>query len=134
MQHFKPSTMTDYLKSTRHPWPTLLLLLPLLAAYEGGILWLGGSNPQALRNGADAWLRWGLEAFGLDQMAIAPALVAAIFIVWCVLRRYDRPRGLFTVCSGMSLECFLFALGLWGLSHGFAPFLESIGVPLSNKP
>ena len=29
--------------ATRHPWNSLLFLLPLLAAYEGGILWLGGT-------------------------------------------------------------------------------------------
>lgn len=126
--------MTDYIRSTRHPWPTLLLLLPLLVAYEGGILWLGGSNPHALRNGADAWLRWGLEAFGFNQLIVAPALVTIGFIIWSWLRRDDRPHGLFTICSGMSLECFLFALGLWGLSYGFGPLMERIGVPMSNTP
>jgi membrane protease YdiL (CAAX protease family) len=34
----------------------------------------------------------------------------------------------------MLLECFLFALALWGLSHAFGPFLEGIGVQLSTKP
>lgn len=123
--------MTNYLRSTRHPWPTLLLLLPLLTAYEVGIVWLGGANPQALRNGADAWMRWGLEAFGFDQLVVAPALVALLFIAWSWVRKEDRPGGLFTICCGMTLECFLFALGLWGLSHGFGPFLESLGVPLA---
>ena len=126
--------MTEYFRATKHPWPTLLLLLPLLVAYECGIVWLGGSNPDTLRNGADAWLRWGLEAFGLNQMIVAPALVAVLFIVWSWLRRFDRPQALFSICSGMLLECFLFALALWGLSHGFAPFLDTLGVPLSNKP
>jgi hypothetical protein len=31
--------MLTYLKSTCHPWVSLLFLVPLLAAYEGGILW-----------------------------------------------------------------------------------------------
>src|SRR4029077_14966681 len=115
---FPVHEMTEYLRSTRHPWPTLLLLLPLLAAYEGGIIWLGGANPDALRNGADSWLRWGLEAFGLNQMIVAPGLVCILFVIWAWLRRFDRPKGMFTVCSGMLLECFLFALALWGVSHG----------------
>jgi hypothetical protein len=123
-----------YLLATRHPLPTLLVLIPLLALYEGGILWLGGANPQALRNGADAWLRWGLEAFGLDQMIIAPFLVVALFVVWSWWRKDDRPHGVFTVCSGMTLECFLFAIGLWGVSHGFGPLLDQLGVTMSNKP
>jgi hypothetical protein len=126
--------MTTYLRATRHPWPTMWLLLPLLLAYEVGIIWLGGSNAQALRNGADSWLRWGLEAFGLNQLIVAPALVAVAFIVWSWLRKDDRPAGAFTICCGMILECFLFALSLWGVSHGFGPFLESIGVPLSTNP
>ncbi|MFL5341868.1 MAG: type II CAAX prenyl endopeptidase Rce1 family protein [Gemmataceae bacterium] len=125
--------MTEYLRATKHPWPTLLLLLPLLAAYEGGIIWLGGANPDALRNGADAWLRWGLEAYGLNQMIVAPGLVVALFVIWAYVKKHDRPRGSFTVCSGMALECFLFALVLWGLSHGFGPLLDSMGVPMNTN-
>jgi len=127
-------TGSAYLKATRHPWPTLLLLVPLLTAYECGILWLGGNNPQALRNGADSWLRWGLEAFGLDQLVVAPILVALVFIIWTWLRKDDKPGGSFAVCCGMALECLLFSVCLWGLSHGFGPFLESIGVPCDTNP
>ena len=28
-----------YYHATRHPWPSFLMLLPLLAFYEGGIFW-----------------------------------------------------------------------------------------------
>ena len=45
----------SYFTATRHPWPCFLFLLPLLTAYEGGVLWAGGSQPETLRNGADAW-------------------------------------------------------------------------------
>jgi len=31
----------------------------------------------------------------------------------------------------MSLECLVFAVVLWGLSYGFAPFLNYLGVTLS---
>ena len=123
-----------YFRSARHPWPTLVLLMPLLLAYEGGVLWLGGPRPEMLRNGADTWLRLALEAFGLNQLVVAPALVAVAFGIWSWWRRGDRPDGLLGVCSGMLLECFFFALLLWGLSHGFAPFLRSVGVALSNQP
>ena len=47
------SSNGDYLRATRHPWPCLLFLLPLLAAYELGVHQLGGGQPDALRNGAD---------------------------------------------------------------------------------
>jgi membrane protease YdiL (CAAX protease family) len=124
----------SYLFSTRHPLPTLLVLLPLLIAYEGGVLWLGGSNPQALRNGADSWLRWGLEAFGLDQMVVAPILVISLFAGWSWWKKDDRPQHIFTTCSGMTLECLLFAVGLWGVSHGFGPLLDTLGITMSTRP
>jgi membrane protease YdiL (CAAX protease family) len=109
-------------------------LLPLLVAYEAGVLWLGGAKPEMLRNGADAWLRMALQSVGLSQLLVAPALVAIIFAAWSWNRRDDRPENMLSVCSGMLLECFLFAVGLWALSHGFAPFLRSIGLTLSTGP
>jgi membrane protease YdiL (CAAX protease family) len=108
-----------------------VLLLPLLVSYESGVLILGGAKSDAMRNGADAWMRYALQSFGLNHLIVAPLTVAIIFAVWSWIRRNDRPEGLFTVCSGMLLECFLFALVLWGLSQGFAPFLEKLGVPLN---
>ena len=122
----------DYLRATRHPWPILVLLLPLLTTYESGVLILGGSNSDSLRNGADAWLRYALDSFGLNHLIVAPLTIAAVFAVWSWLRRDDRPDSLLTVCCGMLLECFLFALLLWGISHAFAPFLDRIGVPLNS--
>jgi membrane protease YdiL (CAAX protease family) len=128
------ASASEYWKATRHPGPSLLFLLPLLAAYELGVLYLGGTQPQTLRNGADAWLRWGLEAFGLDQMAVAPALVVVIVIVWCVVRRDDRPGELGGLCLGMAIESVAGALALWGLSRGFGPLLDHLGVKLAAPP
>ena len=81
----------DYLSATKHPWPCFLFLLPFLTAYEGGVLWLGGTHPEALRNGADTWLHWGLDSFGLHELYWGPALIAAGFLVWSWWRRDDRP-------------------------------------------
>jgi hypothetical protein len=44
-----------YWHRTRRPLPSLLFLLPLLTLYEFGVLWIGGHDPEALRNGADSW-------------------------------------------------------------------------------
>ena len=82
-----------YLAATRHPWPCLLFLLPLLAAYEAGVYWLGGTQPEALRNGADTWLHWGLEAFGLSQLYWPPVLIALVFLVWSWKRREGIGRA-----------------------------------------
>jgi membrane protease YdiL (CAAX protease family) len=120
----------DYFQATRHPWPILIVMLPLLIAYESGVLIIGGAKSETLRNGADAWMRWALQSFGMGHLIVAPMLIAIVFAIWSYVRRADRPEGLLTVCTGMTLECFLFALVLWGLSHAFAPFLEVVGVPL----
>jgi hypothetical protein len=122
----------DYLAATRHPWPCLLFLLPLLAAYEGGVLWLGGAHPELLRNGVDAWLRWGLECFGLSQLYGAPALVLGVLLFWSWTDWDDRPYDLSGVWLGMAIESVVFALGLWGLNRGLEPLLHRLGVVLSS--
>src|SRR5207249_340059 len=65
-----------YLSATRHPWPCLWFVLPLLAAYEAGVLSLGGPHPETIRNGADHWLRYGLGAMGVRFFWVPPALLA----------------------------------------------------------
>jgi len=121
---------STYLLATRHPWSCFLFLLPLLAAYEGGILLLGGGHPHTFRNGADTWLRWALEYFGLSQLYWAPLLIAGIFIIWSVLRRKDRPADLIGVETGMVIESIAFAVGLWGISQGLDPLLKRFGLLL----
>lgn len=116
-----------YLASTGHPWPCLVFLLPLLLAYEAGVLWLGGAQPEVLRNGADAWLRWGLEAFGLHQLYWAPVLIVVIFLAWSWARRWDRPEKVAAICRGMILESVVFAVGLFGLSRALGPWFTDLG-------
>lgn len=122
----EPPRYVSYPVATRHPWPCLLFLLPLLLAYEVGIFWIGGTQPEALRNGADTWLRWGLEAFGLSQLYAAPLLVVGVFLVASWLRWDDRPPDWSGACLGMGIESVIFALLLWGLSRGFGPLIESL--------
>lgn len=123
-----------YYTATRHPWPCLLFLLPLLLLYEAGIIWLGGARPEVLRNGADTWLRWGFESFGLAQLYGPPALIVFVFLAWSWRERHCRPYNPLGVWTGMFFESALFALGLWGLSRGLGPFLESVGIRLSASP
>jgi hypothetical protein len=123
-----------YFWATRHPWPSLLFLLPLLLAYEAGILWLGGTHPEALRNGADTWLRWGLEELGVDAFYWSPILLVGVFLAWGLVCRADAPRQLLGTVLGMLVESVLFGLGLWGLSWGLAPLLDALGVRLSVSP
>lgn len=123
-----PPPRHSYLSATRHPWASLFFLLPLLLVYEGGVFWLGGSRPELLRNGADAWLHWLLEAFGLQQMYWAPVLIVATLLVWSWRRRYDRPRDLLGICTGMAIESLVWGVGLWGLSRCLGPTLDALGI------
>jgi hypothetical protein len=119
-----------YYAATRHPWPCLVFLFPLLVAYEVGVIWLGGPQCPVLRNGADTWLRWALEGVGLDQLYVAPALVLLGLVGWTVARRADRPGDLLNTWVGMAVESGLFAVGLWALSRGLGPFLDRVGIRL----
>jgi membrane protease YdiL (CAAX protease family) len=123
-----------YFAATRHPWPCLLFVVPLLVGYEVGVRVLGGAHPETLRNGADNWLRCGLTAVGLSSFWLPPALLAGVFGLWTWVRQDDYPDDLVGVLSGMVLESVLFALGLWALSRSLAPLLQRLGVELALAP
>jgi membrane protease YdiL (CAAX protease family) len=116
-----------YLDSTAHPWPCLLFLLPLVAAYEGGVLVLG----EAQRNGADNWLHHALAALGLPFVWLPPLVLLLAFILWSWRRRDDQPGDLVGVLSGMAIESVTYALGLWALSRGLGVLLERMGVEMA---
>src|SRR4051794_23882754 len=113
--------MNGYFQSTRHPWSSFLFLLPLLAVYEGGVLWLGGDHAEQLRNGADAWVRWQLELFGMGYVLAAPLIVLAFLVGWSWWRWDDRPRDPITTWFGMAFESGAFAAVLWQVSRNFGP-------------
>jgi hypothetical protein len=122
---------SPYFTATLHPWSWLVFVVPLLVVYEGGVLWLGAANPDALRNGADTWLRWGLDHFGLKQLYWPPAILAVCLVGWGWLRRSDRPDDLVGLWVGMTIESAVFAFGLWGISLGLVPLLNRLGIQLS---
>jgi hypothetical protein len=122
--------MTSYLSSTRHPWACFLFLLPLLAAYEGGLFWIGGDQSARLRNGADAWLRWSLDVFGAGHALAAPAVVLGVMLAWSWWRWADRPKDPVTAWFGMAFESAVFAVVLWQFSRNFGPILDTLGVKL----
>jgi membrane protease YdiL (CAAX protease family) len=120
-----------YLGATLHPWPCFLFLLPLLAIYEAGVVFLGGPSPDTLRNGADAWLRWSLQSFGFPHLYCAPLFLVILFLVWSVVRWRDRPENTFEVWMGMATESVFFAVGLWLLSRNLGPLLDQMGIRLN---
>lgn len=124
--------MTTYFSSTRHPWACLVFLLPLLLLYEGGVLAFGGSDPSALRNGADVWLRWGLERYGLGQMWVAPLLVVAVLLIRSAANWSSRPGEMVPTFFGMALESVVFAVGLWAVARNFEPLMREAGLPTAS--
>lgn len=129
---YYPVERPSYLRATRHPWPCLLFLLPLLGLYEAGVYIVGGTQSDNLRNGADAWLRWLLDIYGITPFIVAPAIIIAVFILWSLNRWDDRPeRNLHVVC-GMWFESVVFAFGLWAIGHNFGPIMRAAGIPLAT--
>lgn len=122
----------SYLRATRHPWPCLLFVLPLLIAYESGVVVLGGPHPENLRNGADNWLRVGLTRVGISWVWLPPAVLLALMAVWTWKRWYERPNEAFAVLSGMILESVAYAIGLWAVSRALGPLLQQFGIELST--
>ncbi len=121
----------SYLRSTRHPWPCLLFVLPLVIAYESGVAVLGGPHPENLRNGADNWLRVGLTRLGISWIWLPPAVLLALMAIWTWKRRHERPNEVFAVLSGMILESIAYAIGLWTVSRALGPLLEQFGIELT---
>jgi hypothetical protein len=122
--------MGEYVRATRHPWSSFLFLVPLVAAYEGGVVWLGGDRADRLRNGADAWVRWQLETFGVGHAFAAPALVVGLLLVWSWWRWADRPADPVTTWFGMAFESAAFAAVLWQFGQNYGPLIDKLGVRL----
>lgn len=126
----KPSAPSAYWLETRRPFSNLIFLLPLLLVYEVGVLWIGGANPDAFRNGADAWMRQFLLRLGIDLLWTVPALLVTALLLWQCLSRQPW-RTSWDTLGGMAAESLLFAFALILVGQGVdacfrqpAPLLE----------
>ncbi len=109
----------DYWAASRQPLASLVFIAPLLVTYEVGVLTLG---PNAVRNGADVWLRALLELLDFGQYFLLPLLVIGILLGWhhTTHAPWRVPRRVF---PGMIAECALLALCLRVISD-----LEAFGL------
>jgi membrane protease YdiL (CAAX protease family) len=103
----------SYWQLSRTPLTSLVFTLPLVLAYEGGVLLLGRGSP---RNGADVWLRHLLDALGFGQYFLLPLLTVVGLLVWQHLA-HDRWRLSLAVLPGMAAECVLWAVVLVGVAR-----------------
>ncbi|AMV36676.1 CPBP family intramembrane glutamic endopeptidase [Planctomyces sp. SH-PL62] len=105
-----------YWSTTRKPLPSLVLVAPIVLAYEFGVVWLGGSSASALRTGADAWMRQSLAAAGLTDHWLLPLSLFLILLGWQAF----QPKGWkFSpmVVAGMIFESLVLAVALVGVSR-----------------
>lgn len=99
----KPPGVSYWDESAR-PLASLAFVAPMIVAYEGGLIALG---PQAMRNGADVWLRQLLEWLGFSQYFLLPALTCALLLGWHHLNQ-ERWSIRWTCLYGMLFESMAF--------------------------
>jgi membrane protease YdiL (CAAX protease family) len=115
-----------YWTLSRMPLTSLVFALPLVLAYEGGVLALGRGSP---RNGADVWLRQLLDSAGFGAYFLLPALTVIGLLAWQHIE-YDRWRFSAAVLAGMAVECLLWAAALIGVARlqgRFWPLAADLG-------
>jgi membrane protease YdiL (CAAX protease family) len=98
----------NYFRDAARPLTSLVFVAPILAIYEVGVLVLG---PQAMRNGADAWLRRFLELIGFGQYFLLPILPVGMLLAWHHMRR-DRWQVSPRVLGLMLVEAIALAMVL----------------------
>lgn len=97
---------SGYWAESSRPMASLVFITPLLIVYEAGVLILG---PQAVRNGADVWLRQLLDWVGFGQYFLLPVLTVSILLGWHYTTR-QRWRLSSGILYGMISECVLLAI------------------------
>jgi len=112
----RPATRSSYWVATRRPLPSLCLVLPLMLAYELGVIWQGGASAAALRTGADAWMRHLLASMGLTDQWLPPLSLVLILLGWQVVSPREW-RFSPSILVGMILESCVLAIALVGISR-----------------
>ncbi|MBL8821246.1 MAG: CPBP family intramembrane metalloprotease [Planctomycetia bacterium] len=107
--------MNFYWSSTRHPWPCLLFILPLLVIYEGSMLYQTMEGMQPYRAGIDQWLANLCKQNQMPAEYLPSLMIAVIGIGWAVVKWDRSPPESWTLVAGMFLESLALSLALWGL-------------------
>ena len=106
-------SVVGYWRQSRRPLTALAFVLPLLVLYEAGVVLLGR---QAVRNGADVWLRQVLDLFGFGQYFLLPALTVGLLLAWHHIT-HERWQLTSSVLAVMFAECAVLGVVLLGLGR-----------------
>ena len=121
---------SGYWAESSRPMASLVFITPLLIVYELGVLILG---PQAVRNGADVWLRQLLEWVGFGQYFLLPVLTISILLGWHYTTR--QPWRLSSgILYGMVSECVLLAILLRLLLELQGTLFQALTGPAGQAP
>ncbi len=120
------SRTTDYWAESRRPLASLIFLLPLLAAYELGVLWFDAAQVAAVRNGADTWMRTWLLQVGGDRPWMLPALIVAALLSWHLAGKFSWRMSLDTLV-GMLSESLLGAILLLVMGQVLSLTFQHLG-------
>ena len=115
----------NYWSLSTRPLASLVVVAPLLVAYEAGVLALGSG---AIRNGADVWLRTLLDLAGFGQYFLLPVLVCGILLAWHHARR-DAWQIDGRVLGTMWLEAAVLGLALLVFAQAQAQLLSQWSDP-----
>ena len=84
-----PRRPLSYWAATRRPLPSLGLVLPIMLAYELGVLWQGGASAGSLRTGTDAGCATFLASLGWSTSGSLPLALVVILLGWQVASPRD---------------------------------------------
>jgi len=116
------SDFFTYWEESARPLTSLAFIIPMLLVYEGGLVFLG---PQALRNGADVWLRRLLDLIGFGQYFLLPLLTCGLLLAW---HHINSEKWLLrsTVLQGMIGETIAFGILLFLLARTHLSLVASM--------
>lgn len=117
----------SYWHAARTPIHSLVFLLPMVAFYEVGIIWVNRDHVHQIRNGGDVMLRRVVALAGRPGVAASALVLVAVLLLWQVIsRRPWRVRAgvlarMLPESAVLGVVLYVFAMLYGGLRLQTAP-------------